>query len=213
MATNQQGILGGFSGKVGTVIGGEWKGIDFIKSKPAHIANPRTEAQQVQRVKMVVVIKFLSPLKAFLRVGFKKQAIKMTAFNVATSYNLAHAIIGTYPEYRIDYSKVMVSQGKLPGALDPGVNSPANGQVKFTWADNSSLNGAMGNDGAVLLVYDPEKGLVFTSFAGSVRGVGTQIIQLPANFKGDEVQCYIAFQNASQTVISDSQFAGSILVK
>jgi len=213
MATNEQGILGGFSGKVGTVVGGNWNGIEFMKSKPAHIANPRTEAQQDQRVRMATVIKFLSPLKAFLRIGFKKQAIKMTAFNAATSYHLAHAIIGTYPDYGINYSKVMVSQGKLPGALDPEVSSPASGQVKFTWADNSLNNGAMGNDWAVMLVYNPEKGLLITSIADSVRGVGTHVITLPAIFAGDEVQCYIAFQNASQTMISDSGFAGSILVK
>ena len=137
----------------------------------------------------------------------------MTAFNAATSYNLAHAIMGTYPDYAIDYSKVMVSQGKLPGALDPGVSSPSGSQVKFTWADNSSNNGAMGTDGAVLLVYNPGKGLVITSFAESARGVGSHVSTLPKSFAGDEVQCYVAFQNASQTVISDSRFAGSILVK
>lgn len=212
MATNEQGILGGFSGKVGTVIGGNWNGIDFMRRIPAHIANPRTAAQQDQRVRMAMIIKFLSPFKAFLRIGFKKQAIKMSAFNAATSYNLANAIKGTYPDFQIDYSKVMVSQGKLPGAIDPVVNSPANGQVKFTWSDNSSDNGAMGNDGAVLVLNNPKKGLVITSFAGSARGDGSQMITLPTNFAGDEVQCYIAFQNASQTMISDSGFAGVIVV-
>jgi hypothetical protein len=38
MATFEKGILGGFSGKVGTVIGGNWKGIDFMRSR----ANKRT---------------------------------------------------------------------------------------------------------------------------------------------------------------------------
>jgi len=33
MAKIEHGILGGFSGKVGTVIGGTWKGIDFMRSK------------------------------------------------------------------------------------------------------------------------------------------------------------------------------------
>jgi len=70
MATNEQGILGGFSGKVGTVIGGNWNGIDFMRGISGHIANPRTTAQQDQRAKMAAIIQFLSPLKAFLRVGF-----------------------------------------------------------------------------------------------------------------------------------------------
>ena len=33
MGTINKGILGGFSGKVGTVIGGTWKGIDYMRSK------------------------------------------------------------------------------------------------------------------------------------------------------------------------------------
>ena len=31
MGTINQGILGGFSGKVGTVIGGSWKGITYMR--------------------------------------------------------------------------------------------------------------------------------------------------------------------------------------
>ena len=213
MATNEQGILGGFSGRVGTVVGGNWNGIDFMRGTPAHITNPRTTAQQDQRVRMGIIINFLSPLKAFLRIGFKKHAIKMSAFNAATSYNLAHAIRGRYPNYLVDYSKVMVSQGKHTGALNPEINSSTNGQIEFTWKDNSSANGALRDDKAVLVVYNPEKKLAITSLAGNSREDGSQVITLPVNFAGDEVQCYIAFQNANQTVISDSGFAGSILVK
>lgn len=212
MATNEQGILGGFSGKVGTVIGGNWNGIDFMRGIPAHITNPRTNAQQDQRVRMGVIVQFLSPLKAFLRIGFKKQAVKMSAFNAATSYNLAHAITGIYPEYKIDYSKVLISQGKLPGALNPKVTSPVSGQVEFTWEDNSFNNGAMGNDRVLLVVYNPEKELVVTSFGDSIRADGRHLVMLPSRFEGSEVQCYIAFQNANQTVISESRWAGGIVV-
>lgn len=212
MATNEQGILGGFSGKVGTVIGGNWNGIDFMRGIPAQIANPRTAAQQDQRARMATIIQFLSPLKSFLRTGFKKQAIKMSAFNAATSYNLTHAITGTFPDYAVDFSKLRVSQGKLPGALNPSVNCPASCQVQFTWEDNSSNPGAMGDDRAVLLVFHPEKELVEYTFAGSFRAQGSQTISLPENFSGKEVQCFIAFQNASQSVISDSRWAGTLVV-
>ena len=44
MGTISKGILGGFSGKVGTVIGGNWKGIDYMRSIPASVSNPRTPA-------------------------------------------------------------------------------------------------------------------------------------------------------------------------
>lgn len=212
MATNEKGILGGFSGKVGTVAGGSWNGIDYMRGNPTHISNPRTVAQQDQRAKMSAVIKFLSPLKDFLRLGFKSKAIKMSAFNAATSYNLAHAVIGNFPDYEIDFSKVMVSQGKLPGAVNPGIISTASGQIKFTWDDNSLDLNASPDDRAIFLVYNPQKESTVTSFGGSFRTSGSQTIDLPENMEGDEVVCYISFQNARQTMISDSGFAGAMVV-
>ncbi|MDD2265168.1 MAG: DUF6266 family protein, partial [Bacteroidales bacterium] len=45
MGTIKQGILGGFSGKVGNIVGASWRGIDYIRSMPASVRNPRTVAQ------------------------------------------------------------------------------------------------------------------------------------------------------------------------
>ncbi len=49
MGTIKQGILGGFSGKVGTVIGSSWKGISYMKGRAQSIKNPKTAAQVMQR--------------------------------------------------------------------------------------------------------------------------------------------------------------------
>lgn len=49
MGVIKRGILGGFSNKVGPVVGSSWKGIDVIKSKPVSVSNPNTPAQQLQR--------------------------------------------------------------------------------------------------------------------------------------------------------------------
>ena len=99
MATFLNGILGGFSGKVGTVIGCNWKGIDYMRSRATSHSNPRTEAQLDQRARFSVMGKFIRPLILFLRIGFKNQAIKMSGFNAAMSYNLANAVTGIYPAY------------------------------------------------------------------------------------------------------------------
>jgi hypothetical protein len=212
MATNEKGLLGGFSGKVGTVAGGSWNGIDYMRGNPTHISNPRTVAQQDQRARMSAMIKFLSPLKDFLRLGFKSKAVKMSAFNAATSYNLAHAVIGNFPDYEIDYSKLMVSQGKLPGAVNPQIISTASGQIKFTWDDNSSDRDASPDDRAILLVYNPQKESTVTSFGESFRASGSQTIDLPGSMEGEELVCYISFRNVRQTVISDSGFAGAMMM-
>ena len=49
MGKIKQGILGGFKGKVGTVIGSSWNGIAYMKGRPQSVRNPRTDAQVQQR--------------------------------------------------------------------------------------------------------------------------------------------------------------------
>src|SRR5664279_4006385 len=212
MGTILKGILGGFSGKVGTVVGGTWKGIDYMRSKASSISNPQTAAQLDQRLRFSVMGKFLRPLTAFLRIGFKNQAVKMSGINAAMSFNLANALKGTYPAYEVDYSKVLVSQGTLPGALNPEVTSTTAGEIEYTWEDNSTDTDASATDKALLVVYNPARNKVVTIVGGNTRTGGSQSITLPANFSGDEVQCFISFSTAKQTVLSNSEYVGGIIV-
>ena len=49
MGKIKQGILGGFKGKVGTVIGSSWNGIAYIRGLAQSVKNPKTAAQLQQR--------------------------------------------------------------------------------------------------------------------------------------------------------------------
>ncbi len=212
MSKIKQGILGGFSGKTGTVIGSSWKGIAVMRGIAPSVSNPRTAAQLEQRAKFATTIKFLRPLTPFLRIGFKNQAVGMTGFNAAMSYNIHNAITGTYPAYDIDFSKALVSQGNLPGALNPEVTSSTAGEVEYSWEDNSTDTNASPSDKVLLVVYNPVKKQVVTVVGGNTRIGGNQSVTLPDSFTGDEVQCYISFSDITQAVLSNSEFAGGIIV-
>ena len=49
MGKIKQGILGGFKGKVGTVIGASWNGIAYMRGLAQSVKNPKTAAQLQQR--------------------------------------------------------------------------------------------------------------------------------------------------------------------
>ena len=142
MGKISQGVLGGFSGKVGNVVGGTWKGIDYMRIKPANVSNPRTEGQVDQRSKFSTVLRFLQPMTDFLRVGFKLYANKMTQFNAAMSYNLNNAITGAYPNFTIDYANALVTRGNLTVAAGGAASSPSAGDVEVTWTNNSGSGSA-----------------------------------------------------------------------
>lgn len=212
MAIFKQGILGPFSGTIGSVIGGSWNGIAYMRSKATTVNNPRTPAQLNQRAKFSTVIKFLRPLTSFLRFGFKSQAVRMSGFNAAMAYNLKNALSGTYPTFAIDYTKALVSRGSLPGALNPGVTSLVAGKVDYSWDDNSQDTNTNIDDKAVLVIYNPLRNKAVTVIGGSTRESGLDTIDLPEIFSGENVECFIAFTDATESVISDSQWVASITV-
>ncbi len=49
MGKIKQGILGGFKGKVGTVIGASWNGIAYMRGLAQSVKNPKSAAQLQQR--------------------------------------------------------------------------------------------------------------------------------------------------------------------
>jgi hypothetical protein len=200
------------SGTLGDKVWVNRNGKNYTRSKPASVANPRTPEQLVQRTRFSVIVRFLQPLKLLLRVGFKNDSVIMSPFNAAMGFNLKHAIIGTYPEYEIEYSKVLVSRSPLPEALNPSAVSNCVAEIVFSWDDNSSRINARADDKALLVVYSPVRQKAEWVLSGQTRIGGIQNITLSEGFSGDEVHCYMAFQNASQRVVSDSRFVGSLRV-
>lgn len=207
MARINLGILGGFSGKVGNVVGGAWKGIDYMRAKASSVANPRTVGQMNQRTRFSTILGFLKPITPFLRVGFKLFAVKQTAFNSAMSYNLANAIIGEYPDISVDLTSALVSRGNLT----PIANADAtiqDGTAQITWDDNTGSGSAKANDKLLLVVYNSMKGEATFETAGPDRSAGTFEIPLPANWVGDDVDVYAGFISFDGKEVANSVYLG-----
>ena len=67
MGTHKRGILGNFSGKVGTVIGSTWRGIWVMRGLTGREKGKPNPAQQQQQAKFSLMVKFLQPLSSLLR--------------------------------------------------------------------------------------------------------------------------------------------------
>lgn len=207
MGTIKQGILGGFSGKVGTVIGGSWKGISYMRSQAQSIKNPRTEAQMEQRSKFALTLAFLKPITAYVRTGFKNYANKQTEFNAAMSYTCLNAVTGTYPDYALDYSLALVSRGTLTPIENAAATTSA-GKINFTWTDNSGNGSALATDLAMPLVFNKDKGEAVYNTAAATRADGTAELNLPANWMGDKVEVYLGFVSADGKTVANSVYLG-----
>lgn len=88
MGKIKQGILGGFNGTTGAVVGASWKGIAYMRGKAQSIANPRTQEQTRIRTKFGVVSDYCSQIKSIIDDGFKSHAVKQSPFNAAVKANM-----------------------------------------------------------------------------------------------------------------------------
>lgn len=215
MATIKSGILGGLSGKVGNVVGSSWKGISYLRSLPSHVTDANTLAQRTSRMKMRLVMQFLKTCTPLVRVGFNGYAVKMSAFNAATSYNYHHGITGVYPDLALDYSSLLITRGNLAGGEGVSVAVPEPGKVTVNWIDNSGTGNAQPGDTALLLVYNPVKGAAVFRMQGNSRLDGGATVDLPASLGGDELHCFLGFADftrlGNRDSVSNSLYAGSVL--
>ena len=212
MGTIKKGILGGFSGKVGTVVGASWKGIAYMRSLPQKVRNPRTEPQRMQRSKFALSLNFLQPMNGLLRTGWKLYAHRQSPINAAMSYTIANAITGTYPNYSIDPGKVFISRGALAPAVNASAVASSGATVTFSWSDNSGTSAANQTDKALLAVVNPEKSEAVLDADGARRSDITLSVNLPADWVGSTVHAYIGFVTEDSKEVANSVYLGSLTV-
>ena len=156
MGIINQGILGGFSGKVGPIVGFRWKSNYYIRARAAKVSNPRTPKQQEQRGKFATAFSFLKAIKPFIRIGYKELTQDKSAFNSAMSYTLKRAVTGSGKEIKIDFDRALVSMGTLMPVFEGTATQDGN-KMHFNWQDNSGTGNAEDTDIAMLLIYNKDE--------------------------------------------------------
>lgn len=212
MGTYSKGILGPFSGRIGTVVGSNWKGIDYMRSLPKRSSKTPSDAQMEQRVRLTIAVNFLKPISKLIGLGFNKVAGKNTGFNVATSQVVKEAISGTYPDYVIDYAKVLISRGDLTGPWNAAVLA-APGAVAFSWTNNTGSGNAAKTDKAVVLVYNELKGQFVYDMSAATRSAALLNLPVPESFVGDTVHTWMAFVSEDGKSVATSIYLGSVVAE
>ncbi len=211
MGTINKGILGGFSGKVGNVVGGNWKGIDYMRSKANRRNFTPTQPQLEQQLKFALVIRFVQTFTGLVEISFRNFAVKQTGFNSAVSYTLRNAVAGTYPVYNIQYANALVSRGDLPNVLGPSVIAGAGSMLTWSWTNNSGVGIAKATDKALLAAYCPALNqCIYTTGSANRRDV-TDSLNLAA-FAGQEVHTWIGFISADGQNVASSMYTGMVTV-
>lgn len=206
MARLSSGILGGISGTVGNVVGGRWRGIDYIRSKPASVRNPNTEAQRKQRMRFKLVISLLKKIRPLINIGFANGAKNQTPMNRAMSVNLRQAISGEYPDQKIDPENVLISDGSLSIGGNPVMDVSQAGSITLNWTSSLETGNGSGLDGVIALLYNTDLDEVVYQLHGAAREDETVELQIPETWEGNDIAGYLAFRSETGREVSPSQF-------
>ena len=156
MAIAKDGILGGFSGKVGNIVGLTLNGVPIMRAAPKASQKPPTEKQRLQRLKFSLAIEFTKPFLGITQQFFNQSAFSGERRNLLISYTLQNVIQVQDDEFTLLWNKFLVSSGDLSGFhyLDVALQDES---LHLTWQDNSSQGFAHSNDEVHLILVSEKK--------------------------------------------------------
>ncbi|OJU55647.1 MAG: hypothetical protein BGN96_12230 [Bacteroidales bacterium 45-6] len=157
------------------------------------------------RSKFALVLNALKPMTPIVRIGYQNYKYKQTPFNAAMSYNLANAVDGDYPDYQLNWGRLMVSRGSLALPHEAGVRD-IGGLVGLSW----SLQPGGNSDVAFVAVLNEEAGEGKLVEEGNARRIGGMKISIPSEWYGQTLHVYLAFRRGND--VSDSVYAGPVIV-
>ncbi|SDI40575.1 hypothetical protein SAMN05421846_10759 [Chryseobacterium taeanense] len=212
MARITKGILGGFSGKVGTIVGANWRGQDIIRSIPKPSNRPPSEKQQLQQEKFKTVIAFLQPLKSIQTKYFGSGSGSKSRVNMAVSYTISEAIQMTGDVPELMYNKVLITKGDLTGFQNVAAVPQTGNIIRLSWENNSTQGNASETDQVNVICYCEELDRFEIFESVGIRTDLTKDVTFPAVYMGKEIQVWSYLHNEKGTVACNSVHVGAVIL-
>ena len=204
MGKIKQGILGGFSGAVGPVVGGSWKGIATIKSKPLSVANPKTPGQVAQRGKFSQVVAVARLLLAnLIQTYWNPFAQGQSGYNAFVSRNIEAFTASGLTTFASFFSM----RGSLVGMLGLSASADASDAlltVDFT--DNSGSGDALADDEIVVTCYNATQDVWYFGADGTTRSAATVELDITGVNTADVLHVYVGASRPNVSKVSDSSY-------
>ena len=185
MGKIKQGILGGFKGKVGTVIGASWNGIAYMRGLAQSHKNPKTAAQLQQRTFFKEVQELVGQLSdeqlAFL---FPNSVKGMSHRNLLTKQLSAYPI-ETEEGKHADLADI-ISLGNAPTADLPDVTITASrSAVTIAWDADSDWRSQHADEYPTICVFNvTQKKIFLVHSTVTVGASGSQSFSLESDAFG-----------------------------
>ncbi|MBL1407653.1 DUF6266 family protein [Sphingobacterium faecale] len=175
--------------------------------------NTKKASAEVHRIRTKFVLgnRFLAPLGPIVSKGFGMKAQQgkrkgWTPRNFALSHLLRFAVIGSYPDLRIDPAKVLLSDGNIEVPQDVGLESAD--QRLIVSFDTSRLTDFNHDDRVILVAYQIEDGVAIANTEQALRRDGRVELDVPEYLWQRELHLYLLLCDRAGTDYSRSMYLG-----
>ena len=214
MGKIKQGILGGFKGKVGTVIGSSWNGIAYMRGLAQSVKNPKTAGQTTQRGFFREVLDIVGQLSreqlAFL---FPTAPNGMTRHNALVKQLTAVAAVDGDTK-SVDLGNIN-SLGNAPTDELPEVTIAAAGEnLTISWDGANAFRAEHGEEYPVIFVTNVTKKKVYlVPSTATIGTTGAQSFNVGLTAYGEADDTFSGFMLATGKKVALVGFGTMIVTK
>ena len=203
MGKIKQGILGGFKGKVGTVIGSSWNGIAYMRGQAQSFKDSKSAAQLKQRNFFREVQDLVGQLTAEqLAFLFPSAPSGMTRRNAIVQQLCADPLIEADGKH-VDLANIN-SLGNAPTADMPDVSIAAAGEnLTVSWDGDSDFRAEHGDEYPTIFVANVTKKKIFlVNSTAAIGTTGAQSFNVGLAAYGEATDTFSGFMLASGSKIA-----------
>ena len=185
------GINGPYVGKIGNVVGYQWRGIWVTRAMPEEFHDAKSERQLEQRGRFKAMVGFAGRLKDILRIGLKQSALKAhkTECNYFQMIN-KDCLLWDDGALVVDYEHLRLSEGPVAPVAFTGVHEGTLQQeIILDFEKNPEHRNCNGNDRVYVAAVNARREEAVLSLP-VYRRMGSITVSLPEYWEGEEVHLY-----------------------
>ena len=215
MARVSNTLIGKASGSIGNATFSSWKGINVLKEKASSVANPKTDKQLMRRSALSQMVAIFRVISAVASLGFKKLAVKKSAFNAFVGNSLKTAFDYTLPPAAsLVMANLLVSKGTITSTtITSIVADRSENTIEVNYAATIDGPGQSLADKPVIVMYNQNLDVWAQGLPDQLRSTGTAFTDLPATWNtGDSLNVFVGFYNEDSGESSDSVHGTTVIV-
>lgn len=201
MGRLDKGLLGGYTGKLGTTVGSTWKGINVVRTYQPNVANPRSDKQVEHRSLFSQVTEIGSLLLAdVIKPLWDRNAKQMSGYNAFIQANMLAAA----KEKKLTPERFVLSRGRI-GSTNIDVQI-SESELNVQWGYATLPVFGKDSDIAFVVVFDGSMNILEYSAGEANREARHITFNHDGSLHGNAESVVVAFLSEDGKLTSNTEF-------